>query len=427
MSESAKKQFENFKAALADPKLFFVLMMGFASGLPYLLIGGTLKLWLSNVGIDIKTIGLFSIIGTVYTLKILWAPFMDRFTPPFLGRRRGWLLITQIGLLLSLYALGTTSPEQALTPVFIFALLTAFFSASQDVVVDAYRREVLTDQQLGLGSSLYVLGYRIGMLVATSLAPILSDQMSWQKVYWVMASFVFVGIITTFFAPEPEIHAEKPKRLFQDALWAPLKDYFTRPHAVVILIFIFLFKVGDSMAGSLLKPYYSAMGFSNTDIGAVAGPTGIWAAIVGGIVGGTLLIKISMKNALFYFGILQALSTLCLASLTLVNPESHNLYALGGVIFFETFTGGMGTAAFVAYMASLTDKRYTAFQYSLLTGAMSLASNTLSASAGFLQSSLGWGGFFILCASIALPGLYLILKFEKWGLFSPNRSSQAKE
>jgi PAT family beta-lactamase induction signal transducer AmpG len=454
----------NFWQALTSKQHFVVFLMGISSGLPYLLIGSTLRLWFTNVGIDIKTIGASTLVMLPYTWKFIWAPILDRYPLPFLGRRRGWIILFQAALAISFFLMGQVSPDTQTVLMLRLATLCAFFSASQDIIIDAYRREILPDEELGLGSSLAVTGYRIGMLFATSLAPILSSHIPWGQVYTIMALIMATCMMATLFSDEPTIEVYKPKSLYA-SVQEPLMDFFFKPNLVLggifllalmtlkpmlfpevqipimdelinwgthplayllyaiaaffvtkgpirgVILFILLYKLGDSMASGLFKTFYSNIGYSNEDIGKVAGPIGIWAAIVGGIIGGSLQMKIGLKKCLWYFGILQALSTATFAILGFFAPS---LIALGLVIFFETFTSGLGTAAYSSFMASLTNKKFTATQYALLTSIMSTPAILLGSRSGYIKDSIGWNGFFIFCALIAIPGILMLLKFDTW-------------
>ncbi len=401
------------KKLFTSGRLLVILLLGISSGLPYLLVGGTLKLWLKNKGLDIAVIGFFAFVRLPYTFKFMWAPFLDRWVPPFLGRRRGWLVLIQGALVLSLVGLSQSQPELSLWPVALFALLTSFFSASQDIVIDAYRREVLEEEELGMGSATAVLGYRLGLILGgASLAPFLSDLMSWNLVYLVMALLVGIGLLTTLFSPEPKVATSVMPKTLREAVVEPFIDFFRRPSAIKILCFILLYKIGDALASEMLKPFYSDRGFTNTQIGLVAGQVGIWSAILGGIVGGWLMLKMSIRRALFIFGIFQALSTLFFVVLAQSEPK---VFLLALVIAFETFTSGMGTAAYAAYMASLTNKKFTATQYALLTSLMSVPMIVLGSGTGVMVNYLGWTGFFVACTLAAIPGLIFLMKFQKLG------------
>ena len=400
----------NILATMLSGRMLVALLMGFASGLPLLLTGSVLQAWMKREGVDLGTIGLFALVGLPYTLKFLWAPFLDRYTLSFLGRRRGWLLVFQGLLIASIAGLGFTQPATSPLIVAFSALLLTFFSSSQDIVIDAYRREALTDNELGLGSSLYVNGYRIGMLMASGGGLILSDLVSFKVVYLLMAAVMVVGVVTTLFAPEPEAVEGTPTTL-REAVIDPFVDYFSRQHALYILLFILLYKVGDTMASNMTIPFYIDLGFSNTEIGAVVKLFGFWATIIGSILGGLLILRTGIYRSLWGFGILQALST---AGFVVLALAGYSLPLLATVIAFENLSAGMGTAAFVAFMASLTNRKFTATQYALLSSLMGVPRVFVAAPTGYMAESMGWVWFFSFCALIAIPGLLLLLKFRSW-------------
>ena len=379
-------------------------VMGFSCGVPLLLTLSVLQAWMKEEGVDLGVIGLFSLVGLPYTLKFLWAPVLDRFTLPFLGRRRGWLLVIQCLLMVSIAALGFTEPGKSPWMVAFVAMLVTFFSASQDIVVDAYRREDLTDNELGLGSSLYVNGYRVGMLLAGSGGLILADHIPFSQVYLIMAATLSVGIVTTLAAREPRV-AEGTPVSFREAVIQPFVEYFSRDGAVAILAFILLYKIGDQMATTMTMPFYLDLGFSKTEIGAVAKLFGFWATITGGLAGGVIMLRLGIWRSLWVFGILQAVSTTGFAVLAYVG---HSLGMLAVAIAGENFCGGMGTAAYVAFMASITNKRFTATQYALLSSLMGIPRVLASAPTGYIAEWTGWPMFFLLCAGAAIPGLVLL-------------------
>jgi len=393
-----------------SPRMLIALAMGFASGLPLLLTLSVLQAWMKEEGVDLGTIGLFALVQLPYTLKFLWAPVMDRFTLPFLGRRRGWLLVFQVLLMLAIMTLGMTNPVADPVMVAFCALLVTFFSASQDIVVDAYRREALADEELGLGSSLYVNGYRIGMLLAGGGGLILADVFSFQTVYLLLGLTMCIGIATTLLAPEPPEAAGAPRTL-RAAVIEPFIEYFRRPEALWILAFILLYKIGDTMASAMTTPFYLDLGFTKTEIGAVVKLFGFWATIAGGLMGGVLILRTGIYRALWYFGILQAVSTAGFAVLAQVGDQ---IAALAAVIAFENLSGGMGTAAYVAFMAAMTDKRFTATQYALLSSLMGVPRVLASAPTGYLAEWLGWFSFFAFCALIAVPGMLILRRFRPW-------------
>ena len=397
-------------------KMLSLLVLGFSSGLPLLLVGGTLKLWMRDAGIDLTIIGIFSLVGLPYTLKFLWAPFMDRYVPPLLGRRRGWILIWQLALVAGIAALATTRPTSSPWSVAWIAFLVAFFSASQDIAIDAYRRDLLRDEELGLGSALAINGYRMGMLVAGALAATMADIIPWKQVYLVMAGCMGIGIIATLLSPDPEGEVSPPASLL-DAVIQPFTDYFRRKGAWEILAFILLFKIGDSMASEMFNPFYLDMGFSKTSIGMVAKLFGFWAVILGGLAGGVILLRIGINRSLWIFGALQAVSTLCFS---LLARAGDSLPVLAGVVAFENLASGMGTSAFVAFMASLCNKRFTATQYALLTSLMGVPRVLLGATTGYLAKGIGWENFFLFCTLIALPGMLFLFRVAPWNRVVPD-------
>jgi PAT family beta-lactamase induction signal transducer AmpG len=392
--------------------MLVTLLMGFSCGLPLLLTITVLQAWMKEEGVDLALIGMMALVGIPYTVKFLWAPFLDRFTLPFLGRRRGWLLVAQVALIFSIAGLGSTDPGNNPWMVAFAAFLVTFFSASQDIVVDAYRREDLTDEELGLGSSLYVNGYRVGMLLASGGGLIMADHLPFSAVYLIMAACMLPSVLTTLLAREPEITLGTP-RTMREAVLDPLVEYFNRQGALWILAFILFYKIGDTMASSMTIPFYLDIGFSKTEIGTVVKLFGFWATVAGSLIGGVIMIRLGIRRSLWIFGFLQAISTACFALLARIG---HSIPTLSGVIAFENLSGGMGTAAYVAFMASITNKRFTATQYALLTSLMGVPRVLASAPTGFLAKNVGWEGFFIVCTVIAIPGMLLLLKFAPWTL-----------
>lgn len=391
-------------------RMVVALIMGFACGLPLHLTLDLLKAWMRTEGVDLTVIGIFALVGLPYTLKFLWAPLMDRYTIVAFGRRKGWLFLAQIALMVSIIYLGFTDPAHNPWRLGFAALMVTFFSASQDIVVDAYRREDLADEELGLGSSLYVNGYRVGMLVAGGGGLIMADNMPFSMVYLIMAACLLPGVITTLLTPEPEIVAGTPKNL-REAVVGPLIEYFSRNGAILILAFILLYKIGDTMAAAMAMPFYIDTGFSKTEIGTVVKLFGFWATIAGGLIGGIIMLRLGINRSLWIFGVLQAIST---AGFALLASIGYSISLLSGVIAFENLSSGMGTAAFVAFMASITNKKFTATQYALLTSLMGVPRVFASAPTGFMAKYMGWESFFIACVLIAIPGMLLLLKFAPW-------------
>jgi PAT family beta-lactamase induction signal transducer AmpG len=391
-------------------RMLVSFIMGFACGLPLLLTITVLQAWMKEEGLDLTIIGIMSLVGLPYTVKFLWAPLMDRFTPPFLGRRRGWLLAAQIALICSIALLGLSDTKN-LWMIALSAFLVTFFSASQDIVVDAYRREDLADAELGLGSSLYVNGYRVGMLLASGGGLIMADHISFKMVYLVMAFCMMPGLLTTLLTPEPPLHAGTPGSL-KEAVINPLIEYFSRDGALWILAFILFYKIGDTMASAMTTPFYLDIGFTKTEIGAVVKLFGFWATVIGSVTGGVMMLRLGISRSLWIFGLLQAVST---AGFALLAKIGHSIPALAGVIAFENLSGGMGTAAYVAFMGSITNKKFTATQYALLSSLMGIPRVAASAPTGYFAKNMGWQGFFIMCTLIAVPGMLLLLKFAPWG------------
>lgn len=383
-----------------------VLLLGFASGLPLALTAGTLQAWLAVESIDIKTIGLFTLVGQPYTYKFLWAPLMDRYTPPFLGRRRGWLILTQLALLGAIAFMGTVSPRESPWLLAAVAFGVAFLSSSQDIVFDAYRTDVLREAERGPGAAISVLGYRVAMLVSGGGALVLADQfLGWSAMYFLMAALMGIGIIATWFAPEPEDGPRAPKTL-AGAISEPLKEFFSRQGAWVLLALIVLYKLGDAFAGSLTTAFLiQGPGFTATEVGAINKALGLAATIVGALIGGAWMVRLGLYRALLGFGLLQAVTNLGFMFLALVGKDYALMVTAVGA---ENLCGGMGTAAFVALLMSLCDKRFSATQYALLSALSAVGRVYVGPASGFLVSAIGWAPFFFLTFVIALPGIGLL-------------------
>ena len=389
--------------------MLVALIMGFASGLPLLLTKGLLQAWMTKEGMDLSLIGLTNLLALPYSIKFLWAPFLDRYTFFFLGRRRGWLLMAQFSLILSIAGMGLSNPKDSPMILVAAALLVTFFSASQDIVIDAYRREDLADEELGMGSALYVLGFRIGMLLSSGGGLVMADYMSFKAVYFIIAACMLPAIITTLLTPEPYVTAT-PKNL-REAVIEPLADYFSRREALWMLAFILMYKIGDIMASNITTPFYMDLGFSLMEIGAITKLLGFWAIIAGASLGGLIMLRIGINRSLWIFGMLQAIST---AGFAVLAHIGYSIPTLSVVIGFENLSAGMGTAAFMAFMASITNKKFTATQYALLTSFMAFGRDVLSSPTGFFAKHMGWESFFIFCVLIAIPGMLLLMKFAPW-------------
>ncbi len=385
--------------------MLLAFVMGFSGGLPLLLTGSLLQAWMVDVDVDLGTIGLFALVGLPYTLKFVWAPVMDRYSPTLLGRRRGWLFLWQLCLTGSIALLGFSNPSQMLLMTALAALLLSFFSASQDIVIDAYRRESLADDEQGMGASLYVGGYRVGMLLATGGGLFLADLMAYHWVYMIMATAMSAGLIATLLAPEPNAEHGKPATI-QEAVVQPFREYFTRDYAVIILLFVFLYKVGDTMAGQMTTPLYLDLGFSKSEIAGIVKIFGFPITIAGTFIGGIFVMRHGIYKCLFWFGILQSVST---AGFVWLVYMGNDILALTTVIAFENLSAGLGTAAYIGFIASLTDKRFTATQFALLTSFMGMPRVFAAAPTGYMVDAFGWSSFFLFCTLIAIPGIILIV------------------
>ena len=405
---------------LLNRRMLLCVFTGFSSGLPLYLLLNLLPAWLRSEGVNLKTIGLFALIQFPYTWKFLWAPLLDRYAPP-LGRRRGWMLITQMGLLFSIAALGFLSPTVALDSIVWLTVAIALFSATQDIALDAFRREVLPEVELGLGNSVHVNAYRIAGLVPGSLSLILADHLPWAQVFMITALFMLPGLLLALFAAEPVIAKSAPKTL-REAVVEPFHEFIHRAgwrEAALILAFIFFYKLGDSMSTALATPFYLDMGFAKSQIGVVAKNAGLWPAVIGGLLGGLWMVKIGINRALWLFGVVQLLSIFGFVWLAWLGPRAvvgaAELAQLALVIGFEALGVGLGTAAFVAFIARATNPLYTATQLALFTSLAAVPRTFINATTGVLVEQMGWVGFFFLCVALAVPGMLLLLKVAPWG------------
>jgi len=392
--------------------MLICILTGFSSGLPLYILIALLPAWLRSNGMDLKAIGLFALIQLPFTWKFLWAPFFDRFSPP-LGRRRGWLIISQLALLLTIPIFGLLRPTLDLGFIIALAGAMAFFSASQDIVLDAYRRELLMDAELGLGNSIHVNAYKIAGLIPGSLSLILADHLPWNTVFVITALFMLPGIAMTLFVSEPALSNGLPKTL-KAAVVEPFQEFINRnglKSAGLILAFIFLYKLGDSMATALATPFYLDLGFSKTEIGLIAKNAGLWPSVIGGLMGGIWMIKLGINRALWLFGAFQMIAILGFYGLATLG---HNLPALAIAISIEALCVGLGTTAFVAFIAHTTNPLYTATQFALFTSLSAIPRTFANATTGYLVEYLGWQTFFIFCFLIALPGMLLLIKIAPW-------------
>jgi PAT family beta-lactamase induction signal transducer AmpG len=405
----------DYSAVLRDRNLAVILLLGFSSGLPLALTGSTLQAWMTVEGVDLSTIGLITLAGIPYTWKFLWSPAMDRFVPPFLGRRRGWLVVTQLVLAASIAAMATLSPRSDTALLASIALFTAFASASQDIVFDAYRTDVAKPEERGLAGALTVAGYRVAMLVSGALALVFAagsgriPALGWRDTYFLMAALMAVGILATLVGREPETPAPPPRSL-HEAFVEPLREFLSRPGAGALLLLLVLYKLGDAFALSLSTAFLiRGAGFSLQDVAYVNKALALAATIVGALLGGALMVRLRLYRALMAFGILQGVSTLAFMALALVG-KSYPLMVLA--VGLENLTSGMGTVAFVAFLMALCDHRYTATQYALLSALSAFGRVYVGPIAGYATDprylGLSWPTFFFMTFIIALPGLALL-------------------
>ena len=432
-----KKLFTSINPYL-EKKMLITLSMGFVSGVPLLLTITLLQAWLTDEGVSKSTIGLFALVGLPYSLKFIWAPLFDHFTVSRLGRRRGWLLIIQILLIASIIILGMSDPAMNPFNVAVLATLVAFSSASQDIVIDAYRRESLTDEEQTIGASAYVLGYRIGALAAGAGGLILADYMTYQMVYAFMSVIMIYGVFITLIAEEPKKYYEPSN--FMSAIYNPFVEFFNRYVSIniapdrltnlknrskisrrnimsntlvipiLILLFILLYKIGDTMAHSLSTNFYLDIGFSKSEIGTIVKFFGLFATLIGAFIGGLLSLKIGLYRSLMIFGIFQAIATL---GFSILAYFGNSLYLLMIVISLENLAAGMGYTAYLAFIANMTNKRFTATQFALMTALMSLPRTLFSGMSGYLVEMLDWELYFIFCSLIAFPALIILIKLRR--------------
>ena len=404
-----------YLAVLRDRNLAVITFLGFSSGLPLALTLSTLQAWMTVEGVDLTTIGIVTLAGVPYTWKFLWAPAMDRFVPPFLGRRRGWLVITQLALAASIAAMAMMSPRSQTGLLGTLALLTAFLSASQDIVFDAYRTDIARPEERGLAGALTVAGYRVAMLVSGALALVFAagsgaiPALGWRNTYLLMAALMGVGVLATLAGREPPLTAPAPRSM-REAYAEPLREFFTRRGALWLLLLLVLYKLGDAFAFSLSTAFLlRGAGFSLADVAYVNKGMAIVATIAGALLGGALMVRLRLYTALMAFGILQAVATLSFMALALAG-KSYPLMVLA--VGLENFTSGMGTAAFVALLMALCDHRFTAAQYALLSALSAVGRVYVGPLAGYATDprhlGMSWPWFFFTTFLAALPGLALL-------------------
>ncbi len=404
---------ETFKEAILNRRMLICVFTGFSSGLPLYLLFQMVPYWLRTEGIGLAEIGFFALVQFPYTWKFLWSPIMDRFTLPFLGHRRGWILLTQLALLGSMGAMGFLEPELNLWTVAYLSAGVAFFSASQDIVLDAYRRELLPDVELGLGNSIHVQAYRLSGLIPGGLGLILSDYLPWHMVFVVIALFMLIGIVMTLVIDEA-IKEPTPPQSLKASVIEPFKEFIGRSGvgpALLVLAFLFFYKLGDNMATALQTAFFYDVGFTGTQIGTIAKFVGTTAAIVGGMVGGIIMIKLPINRALWLFGLVQITSILGFALLSIIGA---NPWMLAAAMAFEYLGVGLGTVALTAFIAKSTNVAFAATQFALFTALASVPRVLASATTGLIVEQTGWTNFFVLCTALAVPGMLLLLKVAPW-------------
>ncbi len=410
---TAKPGVRDWREILFSRRMLICVFLGFSSGMPLYVLISLVPAWLRSSGIELAAIGALSLMTLPYSLKFLWSPLMDRFSLPFLGRRRGWALITQLGLFASISALGQFDPTSSMQAIVALVFCVSLFSASQDIVLDAYRRELLADDEMGTGTSIWVNAFRLSGLVPGSLALILSDFLPWSVVYWVTGSFMLLGILTILLVREVADDSLAPHSM-REAVINPFVEFFSRDGVrggLAILAFLFLYKLGDNMATALATPFYIDMGYSRTEIGSVAKVAGLWASIAGGILGGIVMLKVSINRALWLFGFVQIGTILPYIWLS---QAGHTLAGLFVVVSGEYLGVGLGAIALTAYMARETSKAFTATQFALFTSFMLIPRSVANATTGFIVEAVGWTAFYLICTVIAIPGMLMLFKVAPW-------------
>ncbi|MGL4860145.1 MAG: muropeptide MFS transporter AmpG [Enterobacteriaceae bacterium] len=397
---------QNYLKVFTQRNSAVLLLLGFASGLPLALTSGTFQAWMTVENLDLKTIGFFSLVGQAYIFKFLWAPLMDRYTPPLMGRRRGWLLATQILLIGSIFCMGLLQPAQDIWWIALLATLVAFFSASQDIVFDAYKTDLLQPEERGSGAAISVLGYRLAMLVSGGLALWIATRwLGWQHTYWLMALLMLPGVIATFIAREPITDTPAPRSLEQ-AVMLPLRDFFSRNNAWLLILLLVLYKMGDAFALSLSTPFLiRGVGFSPDVVGLVNKTLGLFATIVGALYGGLLMRKMTLFRALMIFGFLQGITNL---GYWFLSVTDKNLLTMASTLFLENLCGGMGTAAFVALLMTLCNTSFSATQFALLSALSAVGRVYVGPVAGWFVELYNWPLFFIGTVIAAIPGLVIL-------------------
>ena len=417
---------KSFKEAILNKRMLICITTGFSSGLPLYLLIQFVPAWLRSADIDLSTIGLINLVLFPYTWKFLWSPVMDRYVLPFFGRRRGWMFVTQVMLIVLMSALSLFDPAEQMTPIIILVSAISFFSASQDIVIDAYRREILPNEELGAGNAFYAQAYRLSSFVPGSLAMILAGFFPWSVAHLSIAAFMMVGLVTTLLIKESSKPGDEPQSL-RSAVIEPFKEFFQRDgwqQAVWILLFFILYKLGDSMATALETPFFMDMGFSTVEIGSIAKISKTIGATVGTVLGGIAMIKLGVNRSLWVFGVFQLISILGYVLLSIVG---YNHLVLAIASGFEYLGVGLGSVALIAFMAKSTNKNFTATQFALFSSIAVIPRTFVSAATGFIIESVGYTQFFVICFICALPGMLMLLKIAPWNDAKSNNSDLLEE
>ncbi|HEY5993095.1 MAG TPA: AmpG family muropeptide MFS transporter [Gallionellaceae bacterium] len=411
-------------------RMLICVFTGFSSGMPLFLLFNLVPAWLKTEGVDLTTVGLFALIQFPYTWKFVWSPLLDRYVVPVLGRRRGWMLVSQVALLLLIMLLGGFTPQTDISTIAAICTVLAFVSATQDVVLDAYRRELLNGSEMDMGNGVHVGAYRVASLVPGSLSLYLSDHLAWNTVFIITALFMLPGLVMTLLVSEP--HRAEPPRTLRAAVIEPFREFILRKgwaSALWILAFTFFYKLGDSLCTTLATPFYLDLGYSKTEIALVAKHAALWPAVIGGILGGVWMVKIGINRALWLFGVVQVVSIFGFVWLSTQGHHSGDAAmdyaALAAVIGVEALGVGLGTAGFVAFIARNTHPAYTATQFALFTSLSAVPRTFVNAAAGWLVKAMGWTDFFLLCAILAVPGMLLLLKVAPWNEKAGNGAIRA--
>lgn len=426
MKQLEKPFFSQMIKVMLSWKMLAMFFFGFSSGFPFYIVKDVLKLWMTESNMDLTTIGLFSALSLPYAMKFVWSPLMDGYVPGFLGRRRGWILMAQVGLMISIALLGQFDPSKSLFWIVFMALCVNFFGASQDISLDAFRREYLTSDELGFGTGVWMNAWRLGMYVSVGLSLLTELNVSWATIHILLSLMMGIGILTTLFVPEPKVD-EFPPVSIKEAIVEPFVEFFKRHSAILILCFILFYKIGDNMAGAMTIPFILKMGFSKTEYFVIVKGIGMFGLFGGVVLGGSIMIRLGIARSLWVFGVFQALSTALFAVMVMIDHSSqawldHRQIILGCIVGFEFFSTGLGQAAYATYMAIQTNKRFTATQYALLTSLMAVPGVIAASVTGYMATYMGWKLFYFFCAVIAAPGLLLLFKIAPW-----NASNEALE